>query len=260
MVTATFAVIDPATATFTYAVAGHPAPVLALADGSVQVLPGDGLPLGIAPSVDAQDWTFTMPPGSLLVLYTDGLIEFDRDVIAGQARMIEAMSEEVATPNPAAARSLVGRVFENAKNTDDVAVLSISIAERIDREFAFTFSAIAAAVPLVRRAYTRYLRALPIGEDDRFAVITAAGEAIANAVEHAYADDRGNVSVHMRFADGVLDVSIEDEGLWRTTTACEERGRGFVMMRALMTEVEIDHRPRGTTVRLRLRPAPIRGR
>ncbi len=260
MVTAAFAVIDPATATFTYALAGHPAPMLALADGSVQSLPGDGVPLGVAPRVDASNWTFTIPPGSLLVLYTDGLIEFGRDVIGGLAHLTAALGEEIAAPNRAAARSLVGRVFDTAKNTDDVAVLAVSAAEHAEREFAFTFSAVPVAVPLVRRAYIRYLRALPLGEDDRFAVVTAAGEAIANAVEHAYVDGTGTVSVHTRYADGVVYASIEDHGFWRTTTACEERGRGFLLMRSLMTDVEIEHGSQGTTVRLRLLAGPVRGR
>ncbi|HEY0615063.1 MAG TPA: SpoIIE family protein phosphatase, partial [Candidatus Elarobacter sp.] len=61
MVTAIFGIFDPRDSVVTYAAAGHPAPVLALPDGAVQVLPKDGVPLGIVDQVDATDWTFTLP-------------------------------------------------------------------------------------------------------------------------------------------------------------------------------------------------------
>ncbi|HEY0396731.1 MAG TPA: SpoIIE family protein phosphatase, partial [Candidatus Elarobacter sp.] len=65
MVTAMFGIVDPREGTVTYASAGHPAPVLALPCGSVQVLPKDGVPLGFVVAIEASDWTFSLPPGAL---------------------------------------------------------------------------------------------------------------------------------------------------------------------------------------------------
>ena len=62
MVTAIFGIIDPSTATITYAAAGHPAPILALPCTLVERLPSGGIPLGIADTIDATDWSFTIPP------------------------------------------------------------------------------------------------------------------------------------------------------------------------------------------------------
>jgi serine phosphatase RsbU (regulator of sigma subunit)/anti-sigma regulatory factor (Ser/Thr protein kinase) len=251
MVTAVFAIIDPVSATLTYSSAGHPAPMIALADGSVQSLPADGIPLGIDDRVGASDWTFGLPPGSLFVLFTDGLIEFERDVVAGRARVVAAMRSAVSKPNPSgAARSIVRRVFADTKNTDDVAVLAVSAVDDLERDFTFEFSAIPAVVPLVRRALTRYLSALPLSADERFAIVAAVGEAIANAVEHGYLATRGTVRVNATFAEGIVRTTIADRGIWRAPEAREERGRGFGMMRELMSSVEIVHGDAGTVVRL----------
>ena len=60
MVTTIFGTLDPATSTVTYAVAGHPAPVLAMPNFRAEVLPGGGIPLGISDVVGAENWTFTL--------------------------------------------------------------------------------------------------------------------------------------------------------------------------------------------------------
>jgi PAS domain S-box-containing protein len=56
--------------------AGHPAPLLVLPDGTVEVLerPADLL-LGVDPERPRYDHARDLPPGSTVLLYTDGLIE-----------------------------------------------------------------------------------------------------------------------------------------------------------------------------------------
>src|SRR6202011_3196992 len=86
-VTAFVGVIDPVTQQCTYANAGHPGPYLRLPDGAVVQIHGGGIPLGLdlATSIDVQQ--FVLSPGSMLVLYTDGLIEATRDVLEGEQRL-----------------------------------------------------------------------------------------------------------------------------------------------------------------------------
>ncbi|NAZ77560.1 SpoIIE family protein phosphatase, partial [Kineococcus sp. T13] len=56
--------------------AGHPPPILLHPDGSTQVLTSTPeLLLGPLPEVPRSDHTHVLPPGSTLLLYTDGLIE-----------------------------------------------------------------------------------------------------------------------------------------------------------------------------------------
>ncbi|CAM5638178.1 hypothetical protein SAVIM338S_06201 [Streptomyces avidinii] len=77
-----YVVCDPATGHCTVTRAGHPPPALVLPDGTVRLLDTPpGVPLGVG-GISFTPTEFTLPPGSLLVLYTDGLIEargFDLD-------------------------------------------------------------------------------------------------------------------------------------------------------------------------------------
>jgi serine phosphatase RsbU (regulator of sigma subunit)/anti-sigma regulatory factor (Ser/Thr protein kinase) len=250
MVTATFGIVDPSTATVTYASAGHPAPVLALPGGSVQLLPKDGVPLGIVDRIDATDWTFTLPPGALFTVYTDGLIEYSRDIVEGERRLLEAVREGLSRADPEPARALLQRVFASHENTDDVATLTIATADVRDSEFGFTFTALPMAVPLVRRSLDRFAQGLGLDADRRFALLTATGEALANAVEHAYGVAPGLVRVQASLVDDVLLVTVEDEGKWKPATRRDDRGRGLPLMRALMDAVEIRTHQARTEVRL----------
>ena len=69
------AVIDTGGSAATIVAAGRPPPVLALPDGSTQVIElPSGLPLGLGDgSLDATK--IALPPGAVLALYTDGLVE-----------------------------------------------------------------------------------------------------------------------------------------------------------------------------------------
>ncbi len=84
-VTAFFAVYDPATATVTYARAGHNPPILKNGrTGAVTTLDGRGsLPLGILEPLDVRRDRVTLGPSDTLILYTDGITEA-RDPRAGE--------------------------------------------------------------------------------------------------------------------------------------------------------------------------------
>lgn len=258
MVTAIFGIVDPRDRVVTYASAGHPPPILGLPCGGVHQLPKDGVPLGIVDEVGASDWTFTIPPGALFTLYTDGLIEYSRDVFAGEARLLEAVKDGVCAFGEEPARALIERVFEECSNTDDVAALVVASADLPTRSFAFTFSALPMAVPIVRRSMQRFAERIGLDEDRRFALLAACGEAIANAVEHAYVGTPGLVRVNAHASHDTLVVSVEDEGKWKPAQRRDERGRGLPMMRALMDAVEIRTHQARTEVRLTM-ALPVAG-
>lgn len=250
MVTAMFGIVNPRDGTFTYASAGHPAPLLVLPCGSVQLLPKDGLPLGIVEHLGATDWTFTLPPGGMFALYTDGLIEYSRDVIEGERKLIDAMRDASVLRDAEPARALLRRIFATSSNTDDVATLTISAGDVASRTFGYTFSALPMAVPIVRRSLERFAVRLGLDDNRRFALLTAVGEAIANAVEHAYHGSPGLVRLEAQAGDDALIVVVEDEGKWKPAQRREERGRGLPLMRALMDAVEIRTHQSRTEVRL----------
>lgn len=87
LATCAYAVIDPDSHACTLAGAGHLPPILALPDGATRVpeLPaGQSLGLGTASYGQAR---IKLPPGAVLALYTDGLVEsrtraFDQGILA----------------------------------------------------------------------------------------------------------------------------------------------------------------------------------
>jgi hypothetical protein len=87
LATCAYAVIDPASQACTIAGAGHLPPVLAMPDGTTRApdLPG-GQSLGLGKAVYGEA-RIKLPPGAILALYTDGLVEsrtrsFDQGIVA----------------------------------------------------------------------------------------------------------------------------------------------------------------------------------
>ncbi|MGW3262868.1 SpoIIE family protein phosphatase [Streptomyces sp. NPDC001056] len=74
--TCLYVAVDPVTGRLEIARAGHPDPVIRMADGTVMLRPtAGGLPLGIDPDADYPTTRFVLQPGETLMLCTDGLIE-----------------------------------------------------------------------------------------------------------------------------------------------------------------------------------------
>ncbi len=74
-VTAIITALDPGTGRFAYTNAGHNPGLLVRADGTVQRLEANGLPLGLFPVVEYDKVEITLGPGDLVLLYTDGITE-----------------------------------------------------------------------------------------------------------------------------------------------------------------------------------------
>ncbi|TDC23589.1 PAS domain S-box protein [Streptomyces sp. 8K308] len=92
--TCLYAVYDPTNGSCVVARAGHPPPAVVHPDGTIHFpsLPPNA-PLGVAtPPIDTA--TLDLPPGSLLVLYTDGLVESaSRDIDRGMAQLAQDLVE-----------------------------------------------------------------------------------------------------------------------------------------------------------------------
>ncbi|MFE2169769.1 SpoIIE family protein phosphatase [Streptomyces sp. NPDC059447] len=127
MATCVYAVHDPATSDCVIARAGHPPPAVVAADGTIGFLdgpPGTPLGTGTGPGGGQEFRTeqVRLPPGSLLVLYTDGLIEArDRDLDQGMAQLAAAL-RGAGRPLEEVCDSILARLLPVAPQ-DDVAVL-----------------------------------------------------------------------------------------------------------------------------------------
>jgi anti-sigma regulatory factor (Ser/Thr protein kinase) len=105
--------------------------------------------------------------------------------------------------------------------------------------------------PLMRQALRAFLDALEVGEPLRSDILTAIGEALANAIEHAYRDKTtGPVRLTLKTdVDGRLNVEIADDGAFREPLPATMRGFGLRIIRAVAESVEIDQSG-GTAIRM----------
>ena len=126
MVTALCGYIEPRTGGIRYAGAGHPPPILASAAGEVSTLPPGGIPLGIIENATFETVEAVAAPSAVLVLYTDGVSEHGRDLVEGERRLLETVSEVAASRAADPASAIREAIFRTAPPTDDVAILTVT--------------------------------------------------------------------------------------------------------------------------------------
>ena len=107
---------------------GHPPPRLVLPDGGVEGIAARGLALGIdAPQV-YETVTQSLPPGAIVVAYTDGVIEARRGSDQfGIERLDALLAEQRHQPPQRIAESALAacRAWTDGELTDDFAVVVI---------------------------------------------------------------------------------------------------------------------------------------
>ncbi|WP_030206299.1 SpoIIE family protein phosphatase [Streptomyces sp. NRRL S-87] len=132
LATCLYLVYDPDTGRARIGNAGHPPPLARHPDGSVRPL-GDvlGVPLGVG-GVPFRSTGVELPEGSVLALYTDGLVEArGRDLDVGLAGLHRALSEEAGSARAgsaegleAAADRILARLLPEAPTDDTVLMLA----------------------------------------------------------------------------------------------------------------------------------------
>jgi anti-anti-sigma factor len=267
--TAACLVLDWQAGTVVHARAGHPPPLL-LSDGSATFLDaGAGAVLGAPGRQPYAEGRADVSPGATLLLYTDGLVERRGEPLDTGLRRVAGAAARLAAAAPdRLTRDLLAEVLDDSALPDDVAVIAARVTPPPVHE---RLPADPARLRGVRRTVTAWAAAAGLSEDSTDDLQLALGEALANAVEHAYAGagsdgDGGGGRAEYRLArtaDGSIDVCVSDEGVWRPAPADRgHRGRGLELITALATDVEVARTPddsgaegSGTTVRFRFVPA-----
>jgi integral membrane sensor domain MASE1 len=127
--TALVAVISNDLSTISYASAGHPPPIVAAPNLAARALPYGGLPLGIGMPIAFQTHTAALEPGSVVLFYTDGLTEFNRDVDRAERALLQALTRLVnGTIVDHPASFIQQSVMSSAKPTDDTVLLVVQRA------------------------------------------------------------------------------------------------------------------------------------
>ena len=171
-VSAWVGLIDLVMRKITYASAGHPPPLLVSSTGSVRELhDASTLLIGLRENHRGQPTSIPLAQGDALVLYTDGVTEAGRDVIAGSQALAEAAAAFAPAPSPHPANAIRHQVIPDGA-LDDVALLVVRTdcaeAERLVERWQFDVLDPHAA-RTVREAFVASLEQRGFGADDRTA-------------------------------------------------------------------------------------------
>lgn len=129
MVTAAMGYIQAGTMAISYASAGHPPPILSRPNGETVALPVVGAPLGAVEKPAFRTFHALGSEGTLLLLYTDGVTEQQRDVAEGEARLLAAAAAATrgeGVPRPA--QFIFEAMLGGDSPNDDVAILAATFA------------------------------------------------------------------------------------------------------------------------------------
>jgi anti-sigma regulatory factor (Ser/Thr protein kinase) len=256
--TVAYAMLDPANHTLRYVCAGHPYPLLIDPDGRSQYLTeGRRPPLSaLAESSTEPCGTAPMPPGSLLILYTDGLVERrGEDLEDGLSRLSRAAMECAGLPTASVCAELLRRMSPPGGYTDDVALLAVRPAGATPTSFVRVLPARLTAVGAVRRELRDWLETVCPDPSSQHDVLVSVGETLTNAVEHGSDPYPGTtVSLEVLTGPDGTFATVADSGHWSQDSAASHRamvrGRGLKLIHALSTHVETQRTTHGTRVTL----------
>jgi PAS domain S-box-containing protein len=258
--TCLYAVYDPATRTCTMAGAGHPPPAIVDPRGRVTFpdLP-TGTPLGVGLGTPFEAVEFELPEGSLLALYTDGLVETrDHDIEAGMDRLGAALTEPGLS-----LEELCSRVMETVPGpapSDDVTLLLVRTRSLGPAQVAsWTLPGDRTAVRSARRLAAGRLAEWGLGglEDSTELIVS---ELVTNAVRHS----SGPIGLRLiRHQVLTCEVFDSNDCLPRAHTArtTDENGRGLFLVDRLSRRWDARPEAGGKVVwsEQDLAPPPARG-
>lgn len=252
--TAVCAVLNPETGELVYSNAGHPPPILVDVDGTARVLDdGHTIPLGIRPDRPRPEARVIIPARATLLLYTDGLVERRRsslDVGIGRAAAL-VQDGRAATLDDLANQIMLG-LAPNGGYQDDVVLLLYRQPAPLEMNFPAHVSHLAHS----RAALRSWLTRAEVDPDQIYDLLVAAGEAVANAIEHGHRHSpEGEISLLATALVDQVQLTITDTGSWKPPQPelDPHRGRGITLMRALTHDVTIQPGGAGTTVHLSAR-------
>jgi sodium/proline symporter len=229
--TCLYAVYDPVSRRCTLARAGHLPPVIIGPDGRADILDlpaGPPLGLGYLPfeSVERE-----LTEGSLIALYTDGLVEsFDRDIDVG----LSCLGDALAAPAPTleeTGRKAVDALLTGPPSDDAALLLARTRVLAPDRVVSWDLPSVPSAVAQARTLAVRQLTEWGMDELS-FTTELIVSELVTNAIRHA----AGPVSLRL-IRDRALICEVSDASntspRLRHARTTDEGGRGLLIVAQL---------------------------
>jgi PAS domain S-box-containing protein len=250
------AILDTESGVLEYSNAGHmPAMVAGPQPANTTILTdAASVPLAVRRHEPRPQASRVLPPGSTLMLYTDGLVERKYESIdIGIARAADVLLGATKLPLDTIPETVVRALAPAAGYDDDVAMV---IYRHRPTQLRIESDAVAEQLINVRHRLAGWLRsAAEVPEGLAADIVLVVNEACTNCVEHAYGGRRGGAMLlEAEVVDGQVRTRVTDAGSWKTpATDPGNSGRGLVLMRALSDAVELHSTPTGTTVDITFR-------
>ncbi|MFF4505131.1 SpoIIE family protein phosphatase [Streptomyces sp. NPDC001401] len=244
--TCLYVVYDPVSRHYTAAAAGHPAPAVITPDGAadfVDVPPGPPLGVNGLP-FETVEWD--LPRGSLLVLYTDGLVAgTQHDLGNGQGLLLECLKQPAFSPEDTCDNLI--RTLLPEPPPDDVALLvARTRALDIHQVATWDLQSDPAVVAGTRADVLARLTTWGL-QDIAFTVELVVSELVTNAIRY------GQPPIQLRLIhDTMLICEVSDGSSsaphLRRARTFDEGGRGLLLVAQFADRWGTRHRTDGKTI------------
>jgi PAS domain S-box-containing protein len=231
IVTCVYGIHDAADGSLGYANAGNLPPLLVAPDGGVTRLSVNGPPLG-AGFLAAEDRQVTLTPGSLLALYTDGLVEQRGLDLATRLDQLErVLVEHRDRPLTHLPEELVDQMVADAH--DDVALAVVKVQRPRADVVRMALTSDLSDIRAARHLTDRQLREWQVPDQPRTELVLMVSELVTNAL--TYASPPIELRVRRSDREAVLEVSDSStqRPRRRRATSEDEHGRGLEIVEML---------------------------
>ncbi|MGA5446388.1 SpoIIE family protein phosphatase [Streptomyces umbrinus] len=246
--TCLYAVYDPVTRVCTLARAGHPPPLMLRPGGSpeeIDVPPGPPLGLGGLPFEPVE---LRLPEGTVLALYTDGLIESrDRDPDESRAVLCRALARTAGSLDETC-HDILQSLLPPTGASDDVALLLARTKGLPTSQVAtWDIPADPALVAPIRKQVVQQLETWELSEAG-FTTELVVSELVTNAIRY------GERPIRLRLIHDAttLIVEVSDSSHTaphlRRAKIFDEGGRGLLLVAQLTERWGSRHTPEGKTI------------
>jgi PAS domain S-box-containing protein len=252
MATVLYLVLDRETGEVSFSAAGHPPPLVIAPDGPRFLEGGRSVPIGAADPAVFREATAILPPGSALLLYTDGLVERRDTPLDDRLDRLAEAAGSCVDDLTGLCDTVIERLLGEADPGDDVALLAVRPLPMADTQISLSLPAEPGSLAQLRRRLARFLHATGATDLEQYEITLTICEAAGNAIEHAYGPGDATYDVDVSYDAGELVAVVSDTGSWRDKRG-EHRGRGLAIIEDLMDDVVVERDEGGTLIRMRRR-------
>jgi PAS domain S-box-containing protein len=248
------AVLDTDSGEFFYSCAGHlPAVLAAPQSAPTLLIDARSVPLAVQRTESRPQSSVVLPPGSILMLYTDGLVE-RRDVSLddGIAHLSATVASAMNLAVDAVADAALSEMAPADGYDDDIAIV---VYRRPYAPLVIEEVVTADELSDIRHQLAAWMQAAAVPDERVADIVLAVNEACANSIEHGYRGRKpGKVRIEGENDGARVYLRVTDSGSWKPAPADPGvRGRGLLLIRAVSDWLEMECTPSGTTLDMSFR-------